>query len=222
MAVSTLFSTTRHLEIAQQTLHFLNAAPDYLTVSTAPSPRAVGDAIQRRLSENFQAFLGEDYTDFQAEFGARAIEDFAFRDRSGFYYAVDVKTHREDKKFSMPNLISVKRLAEFYGKASNYFALLLVHYRLEGIRPRITEVVFAPIEHLDWAGLTIGALGVGQIQIRKAGNLPLRRNYPRRQWMLELCERLIHFYQAEWDKATKRQLYFEQLKQHLEDADDPA
>lgn len=39
------------------------------------------------------------------------MADIAFKDRDDFYYVVDVKTHREDTKFNMPNLTSVERLA---------------------------------------------------------------------------------------------------------------
>ena len=39
------------------------------------------------------------------------MEDLAFKDLNGKYYAMDVKTHNLDTNFNMPNLISVKRLA---------------------------------------------------------------------------------------------------------------
>ncbi len=42
------------------------------------------------------------------------MADLAFQDQQGFYYVVDVKTHRTDTKFNMPNLTSVERLARFY------------------------------------------------------------------------------------------------------------
>lgn len=42
------------------------------------------------------------------------MADLAFTDKEGFYSVVDVKTHRADTKFNMPNLTSVERLARFY------------------------------------------------------------------------------------------------------------
>ncbi len=221
MAVSDLFATERHMEVAQRVLEFLNADRNYLTASTS-EPRAVGEAIQRRLETNFQGFLSGDYTHFQTATSRRTMADFAFQDREGLYYAVDVKTHLEGAAFSMPNLTSVRRLAEFYRKDTNFFALLLVRYRMEGIRPFAIEVIFAPIEHFNWETLTIGALGQGQLQIKNAANLSLRRGYPRTQWMLTLCERVIQFYERERAKIAKRQAYFEVLQNRLAREDDPA
>lgn len=39
------------------------------------------------------------------------MADLAFTDKEGIYSVVDVKTHREDTRFNMPNLTSVERLA---------------------------------------------------------------------------------------------------------------
>ena len=41
------------------------------------------------------------------------MEDFAFTDADNNYYAIDCKTHDIDTHFNMPNLISVRRLANF-------------------------------------------------------------------------------------------------------------
>jgi len=56
------------------------------------------------------------------------MADLAFTDKDGFYYVVDVKTHRLDTKFNMPNLTSVERLARFYEEDVNYFSLLKIDY----------------------------------------------------------------------------------------------
>jgi hypothetical protein len=63
---------------------------------------------------------------------------------------VDVKTHREDTKFNMPNLTSVERLARFYEDDSNYFVLLLIRYGIEHTTIQVKHVDFVPIEFLDW------------------------------------------------------------------------
>ncbi len=86
------------------------------------------------------------------------MADLAFTDREGFYSVIDVKTHRTDTKFNMPNLTSVERLARFYESDANVFSLILVKYDIEGTRVIATEVTFTPIEFLDWECLTVGAL----------------------------------------------------------------
>ena len=47
----------------------------------------------------------------------------------------------------------------------------MVKYSIEGTRVRASEVLFSPIEFLDWNCLTVGALGWGQIQIANSNNI---------------------------------------------------
>lgn len=156
---SQIFFTDRYMEIAERTKDFLNNHEDFMSPSTARSTRAVGDAIEGILGDNFQTILGDVCAEYSANFARRAMADIAFKDRDDFYYVIDVKTHREETKFNMPNLTSVERLARFYEDDANYFVMLLVKYSLQGIRTAISEVTFVPIEFLDWDCLTVGALG---------------------------------------------------------------
>src|SRR5437660_12922668 len=122
--------------------------------------------MQDILSENLETILGADVcSKYSSQFARRAMADLAFEDTQGFYYVVDVKTHRLSTKFNMPNLISVERLARFYEDDKNYFVILMISYDIEGLRAIIEQVKFVPIEFLGWDCLTIGALGWGQIQI---------------------------------------------------------
>ena len=63
----------------------------------------------------------------------------------------------------MPNLTSVERLARFYESDANVFSLLMIEYSIEDTKVTASEVLFSPIEFLDWECLTVGALGWGQI-----------------------------------------------------------
>ncbi|HUT04802.1 MAG TPA: hypothetical protein VM163_13025 [bacterium] len=210
---SRIFSTNRFEEIAKRTKEFLNAHENFLSPSTARSTRAVGDAIEGILGDHFQSILGEDCAEYSANFARRAMADLAFKDSDGLYYVVDVKTHREDTKFNMPNLTSVERLARFYEDDANYFALILVNYRLEGTHAVVSEVTFAPIEFLDWDCLTVGALGWGQIQITNSNYISVRPRYSRKAWMLELCDIMLEFYPKEIGKIEARIEYFQKVKQ---------
>ena len=86
------------------------------------------------------------------------MADLAFTDKEGFYSVVDVKTHRADTKFNMPNLTSVERLARFYESDQNIFALIMVKYAVEDTNVTVDEVIYSPIEFVDWNCLTVGAL----------------------------------------------------------------
>jgi hypothetical protein len=209
---SRIFSGTAYTEIEQAALTFLNAQQDVLSLHTLESPRAAGDAIEEIIEGGFDTILGEWCADYSTDFARRAMADLAFTDPDGFYYVVDVKTHRTSTKFNMPNLTSVRRLARLYEDDHNYFVLLLVSYHLEGSRILFTDIKFTPIEFLDWGCLTIGALGWGQIQIANANRINIVPR-SRKQWMLELCDILTDFYDREIGKIGERIGYFDRVRE---------
>ena len=154
--------------------------------------------------------------DYSATFARRAMADLAFTDRNGFYYVVDVKTHRLDTRFNMPNLTSVERLARLYEDDNNYFVVLMVKYTITGTRVYVDRVHFVPIEFLSWDCLTIGALGWGQIQIADASIINTNED-SRKDWMIELCDVMFEFYPREIGKITDRINYFQRVRQRWEE-----
>jgi len=188
---SVIFYTEMYQRIETEVKALLNSHEQFLSSSTAPSPRAVGDAIESIVRESFDSLLGDRCHEYSASFARRAMADLAFKDVDGLYYMVDIKTHRTDTRFNMPNLTSARRLVRFYEDESNYFVLLIIAYHLEGLRLVVTDVKFVPIEFLGWDCLTIGALGWGQIQIANANNIVVNRGYSRKKWMLELCDVML-------------------------------
>ncbi|MYA92027.1 MAG: hypothetical protein F4Y30_01200, partial [Chloroflexi bacterium] len=139
-----------------------------MSAITVDSPRAVGDALKKIVGDHFENILGDWCTDYSNDFARRAMADIAFTDKDGFYHITDIKTHRIDTSFNMPQLTSVERLARLYEDDKNVFSVLMVKYEIDGLKVRARDVIFAPIEYLDWRCLTIGALGWGQIQIRNS------------------------------------------------------
>lgn len=210
---SQIFYSTLRQDIENKTLALLNSQEDFLSPSMANSTRAVGDAIQYLLESSFASILGNVSAKYSTGFARRAMADLAFQDQQGFYYVVNVKTHRTDTKFNMPNLTSVDRLARFYEDDTNYFVLLLVSYHLEEMKVSVTDVRFVPIEFLGWDCLTIGALGWGQIQIANSNIITINDGYSRKTWMLELCDVLLQFYPKEIAKIGRRVSRFEEVKQ---------
>lgn len=207
--------------IAQSILDDLKAyATDIVTGSSLSSPRAVGDAVQDYLGEKGLVKVLSSYgIDVSAEFGRRAMEDMAFKDSSGNYYAVDVKTHNIDTDFNMPNLISVKRLATFYkNDDKNNFCILIVSYKAVNGKIEYQDCHFKRIESFDWTCLTFGALGWGQIQIANANKLVFYANNEtdRKSWMLTLCEKLFVFYDEEISKIGERKTWFNSIKTYWE------
>jgi len=210
---SRIFFTDEYRDIQIRTKEFLNSHEDFLSAGTASSTRAAGDAIQEILSDNFDKILGNVCSEYSASFARRAMADLAFKDLDSFYYVVDVKTHRQDTKFNMPNLTSVQRLARFYEDDANYFVLLMVKYALEGVHAETSNVIFVPIEFLGWDCLTVGALGWGQIQISNSNIITVNPQYSRKMWMLELCDVMMEFYPKEIAKINSRITYFEKVRE---------
>lgn len=212
--MSDIFQTQKYREIEDRIKLFLNQQEDFLTAHTVDSPRAVGDAVQALLSQQFATILGPDIcAKYSPAFARRAMADLAFEDAAGRYYVVDVKSHRLGAKFSMPNLTSVERLARFCEEDRNYFVLLLFDYDVRGVQLVVENVHFVPIEFLSWDCLTIGALGWGQIQIANANRVIIRSDHARRAWMIELCDALIEFYPREIAKIDERLKYFTAVRQ---------
>lgn len=206
-----LFYTDKYKNIEKKIKDFLNKQSDFLSPRTATSTRAAGDAIQDLLADNFKSILGEVVKEYSADFARRAMADLAFSDKEGFYHIIDVKTHRLDTHFNMPNLTSVERLARFYEDDKNYFVVLIVAYNLTGTKVKVEKVHFVPIEFLTWDCLTIGALGWGQIQIANSNKIIIAPQ-SRKKWMIDLCDTLFEFYPAEISKIKERIDYFKKVK----------
>jgi len=218
---SEIFYTKGFNDIELKIKNFLNDYRDFLSEDTISSTRATGDAIQHILEQNFKNLLGNFCKDYSANFARRAMADIAFTDQADLYYVVDVKTHRLETKFNMPNLTSVERLARFYEDDRNYYVMLMVTYHIvSGLRIRVERVNFVPIEFLSWDCLTIGALGWGQIQIANANNIVLNHGYSRKKWMLELCDILFEFYPREIEKIGGRIKYFKEIQKRWQEKTD--
>ncbi len=188
-----------------------------MSKSTLNSPRAVGDAVQEYLETNFEKCLPSGVVkEFESTFARRAMADFAFTDVDDNYYVIDSKTHNLGTAFNMPNLTSVERLSRFYENPKNYFSILITAYKVENSKLIFEDCKFVPIELLDWSCLTLGALGWGQIQISNSNNVVINENNTRKKWMLELCDRLDHFYPKEISKIKKRMDHFKDVRDFWE------
>ena len=202
-----------YINVAKKIKNYLNSISIDLPNQAINSVRAVGDMIESLIAEKFDTFLEEWCSEYSNNFERRAMADLAFVDKEGFYTIVDVKTHRIDTKFNMPNLTSVARLTKFYELNRNIFSVLIVKYTVEdNARLIVTDVDFSPIEFLDWECLTIGALGWGQIQITNSNYIKIVDGYSRKKWILQLCDVMSSFYPKEISKINERMKRFHGIK----------
>lgn len=211
-----IFTDDRYKDIENKVKDLITKQKTFLSKSTVDSTRAIGDAIQRIISVNFENIVADYCKKYSSDFARRAMADLAFEDKEDNYYLIDVKTHNVDTKFNMPNLTSVQRLAKLYYNEEyieeDYFVLLIVHYKTKNLDLNVLDVHFVPIENLDWSCLTIGALGWGQIQIANSRNIQINRKLKRKRWMLQLCDELDEFYPREIVKIKERSEFFNQTK----------
>ena len=217
---SSFFYNRHYKELADKLKDYINSVPEFLSAQTAHSTRATGDAIEGLIAEKFDLLLGDWCKEYSSSFARRAMADIAFKDTEDFYCVVDVKTHREETKFNMPNLTSVERLSRFYEDDMNVFSLIMVKYAIDGTKVVATEVIFSPIEFLDWDCLTVGALGWGQIQIANSNNIRVVDGYSRKRWMLTLCDTMLEFYPKEIIKIHRRIGRFEDVKNYWQSRED--
>ncbi len=217
---SSFYYQGHHIQVATKIKEYLNSLDSFLSPQTASSPRAVGDALESFVADEFETFLGDWCSEYSSEFARRAMADMAFTDVEGIYSVVDIKTHREDTRFNMPNLTSVERLSRFYESDANVFSLIMIKYSIHGIELEVSDILFSPIEFLDWDCLTVGALGWGQIQIANSNNIRILEQHSRKEWMLQLCDVMADFYPREIGKIKDRLQRFEKVRAYWEEKED--
>ena len=217
---SNFYYQGHHEQVATAVKKYINSQGGFLSPETARSPRAVGDALESLVARRFESFLGNWCDEYSSEFARRATADIAFTDVEGIYSVIDVKTHRKDTHFNMPNLTSVERLARLYESDDNFFSLIIIKYSVQGTDLEVSDVLFSPIEFLDWGCLTIGALGWGQIQLANANNIQMVPQNSRKEWMLQLCNVMMAFYPREIEKITERIQRFEKVREYWENKED--
>lgn len=217
---SSFYYDGHNKKVAEKIKGYINNSPNFLSPQILDSTRAIGDAIESLVSEKFSDFLEDWCLEYSGDFARRAMADLAFTDKENFYSVIDVKTHREDTKFNMPNLTSVERLARFYESDTNVFSLLIVKYDIEDSHLIANDVIFSPIEYMDWNCLTVGALGWGQIQIANSNNIKINDGYSRKRWMLQFCDAMLDFYPKEIHKISDRIERFGDVKAFWEAKED--
>jgi hypothetical protein len=172
------------------------------TIDETFSHRAVGDKIESLCSKIVESQFKERFSPAKSK---RSIEDFIipFEKKYVFY---DVKTHHVQEKagFSMPNLISVKRLKKFFQNKSQSLNYIFVDYRRNKDLVEILDVKVFNICELDWNNLTIGALGYGQLQIKDKNKKFLLTSECQEKWESQLNKRVDSFYKKQICKFEKQ------------------
>src|SRR6266700_1455890 len=101
---SQLFYSNKYKEIEERITDLLNRQSDVFNQYSINNPRSVGGAIEKLLVDKFSEIIDSSLYNYKITDASRkSLGDFEFSDQDGFRYIVDVKTHRLDTTFNMPN-----------------------------------------------------------------------------------------------------------------------
>ena len=109
-------------------------------------------------------------------------------------FKFDIKTHNIDAKFSMPNLISVKRLNKYLQDDKNQLIYIFVDYAINDNIVVITDIKVFHIYQLNWDCLHIQNLGKGQLQIKNSLYISINKSNNRNDWHIQLKSNIEIFY----------------------------
>ena len=179
-----------------------NGLDKELTVSESLQHRAVGDLLEADSIE----LVKQKYPELIREASSkRSIDDFSIVDGEK-EMLFDIKTHyiqNVEGAFSMPNLISVKRLKGVLEDPNKTLSYVFVDYTRVGDRLTVEDVTVKQIWELDWSILRIGALGKGQLQIKDANKELTYTDIGRDKWFEILKEEVRKFYIKQISKTEK-------------------
>jgi len=165
--------------------------------------RGIGDLIEETVKHSYRIAAensGLSWTDAPT---VRTIQDFSIGNKTMY----DVKATDLDRDFSMPNLISAKRLSRLYADAESELRYVFVLYREVDGKKEVVEFEERLIESIPWECLAIQNLGEGQIQLVGKSPLPHYEG-TREEWMAELHVKMVDYLERTIEKMKKRIKYW--------------
>ena len=125
----------------------------------------------------------------------KAVGDFMLAED----HAVNVKSNNVDKQNYSPNMLSIKRMHKWVFEDRNKLSFIFVDYKVvDGEIEILNETDLIPIEHIDWACLSIEAQGYGAIQ--KVGPLAIDTSQTKRDFYVGFLEAYEKYKQKEHKK----------------------
>ncbi len=169
--------------------------------------RAVGDKLEADTVDILKSIIPDNLIEAKSK---RSIDDFTLV-FDGNINLFDTKSHfiQDNGGFSMPNLISVKRLKGVLEEESKTLSYVFIDYKRENGDVLIKDVHIKYIWELDWSILSIGALGHGQLQIKDANKALVFTNIGKKAWFDILKVKTVEFYKKQILKIQKEMKMWE-------------
>ncbi len=211
-----------HKFVATSIKEFVNSVNSFIPAKTTRNPEIVGFTLQFLLSNTFESLLGKwcDEYDHAKDSGVRDIADLAFTDLEGFYSAISLNTHKLGADSDKINLLPVERLMQFYESDTNVLAVIIINYEVNKTFLEVSDVVFVPIEFLNWKCLNINAFISGNIQIANSENILLDMQNSRKQWMLQMCDAVMDIDPHKIFETEEKIQEFERIREYWKNKED--
>lgn len=207
MEISPIFQSGQHRAIAEAIRERLNARCDLQVRGDGAHSGVGGDLIEWAVGEELPAILGDACIgQYVAGTGQRARADIVFVDQAGFRHEINVKGQDLGRTFHMPNLVSADNIRRFFVdslQTRQHYDLIVVRYRLAAGRIQVEDVLFFPMEWVDWSCLAIQMIGKGMVQFRSS-KITLDPSQTRQNWVAELLSRWRSYYLDVRQKAEVR------------------
>ena len=172
--------------------------PESIRVDKGIMQRGVGDIVEAHVRQ----LIIDNYPNARYPSSPRSIEDVELQ-LEEVLLKLDIKTHNLDASFSRPNLISIKRLNDYYKDPNNSLAYIFVSYKFDKDRIEIFDISVAYIEHIKWSSLSIGNLGKGQLQVSNMHKIEFDCNQKRDKWIGILKMNSNRYYNRLVEKIEK-------------------
>ena len=211
-----------HKFVATSIKQFVNSAKDFIPAKTTRNPEIVGFTLKFLLSNTFKGLLDKWCDEYhnagKSEYPNMA--DLAFTDLEGFYSAIRLNSHKLGTDSDKVNLLSVERLMQFYESDTNVFAVMVINYEVNKTFLEVSDVVFVPIEFLNWKCLNINAFNSGNIQIANSENILLDIKKSRKQWMLQMFDTVMDIDSHNNFETKEKVQEFERGREYWENKED--
>lgn len=126
---------------------------DTYQITKGMGQRAIADIIENDFVQQIVEQGGEKPK------SVRTIEDVSLND-----VLIDIKTRDVNRSFSMPNLISIDRLAKSKDRTIRY---IFIDYEVNEDTAKVVGCYVKDIHTIPWECLAIQNLGLGQLQLVK-------------------------------------------------------
>ena len=191
------------MNLNEQVKILLEKSQKEFSVSDYLSHHSVGDIMENYCCNRALDHFGSSCIKSKSK---RSIEDFTIlQDKIINYY--DVKAHHiqgNKKGFSMPNLVSIKRLKKLIKDGNKTLNYIFIDYTRDGNKIMVVDAKVVNIYEIGWSNLTIGSLGYGQLQIKDNNKKVEIVPYDKESWEMNLKKMATNFYIKQIAKYEKQ------------------